>query len=210
MFICGCTHCRATAELNTLFYIVTIINITFLCSKETSYTVDWEIFHAENNSRKKFVVLNFHDSFDHEIFLMVDGYNMAELPVLPCIRIESQVSLAVTLWLSGVVVDRAFTLGGVDMRARLFIDHCCVYVFICMLNFRSWSEQRNYFNSEILSMVMNAHTYTHVHTTHRVTSLPNGTLYLEDIIFFLQCISTQMWYMYTSTHSLYQQKVLEH
>ena len=37
---------------------------------------------------------------------------------------QSQVSLAVTLWLSGVVVNQTFTLGGVDVRACLFIDHC--------------------------------------------------------------------------------------
>ena len=33
---------------------------------------------------------------------------------------ENQVSLAVTLWLSGVVVDRAFTSGGVDVRAQAY------------------------------------------------------------------------------------------
>ena len=39
---------------------------------------------------------------------MVDGYNMN----------GNQVSLAVMLWLSGVVVDRAFISGGLDMRAE--------------------------------------------------------------------------------------------
>ena len=38
-------------------------------------------------------------------------------------------SLAVTLWLSVVVVDRTFTLGGVDVCACLFIDDCCVDVY---------------------------------------------------------------------------------
>ena len=33
---------------------------------------------------------------------------------------ENQVSLAVTLWLSGVVVDRTFTSGGVDVRAQAY------------------------------------------------------------------------------------------
>ena len=43
--------------------------------------------------------------------------------------------LVVTLWLSGVVVDQTFTLGGVDVRARLFIVHYQVDVSICVLNF---------------------------------------------------------------------------
>ena len=36
----------------------------------------------------------------------------------------------------------------------LFIEHrhCCVNVFIRMLNFRSWSQPRTYFNSEISSI----------------------------------------------------------
>ena len=34
------------------------------------------------------------------------------------------------LWLSGVVIDRTFTSGGVDVRACLFVDHRCVNVFI--------------------------------------------------------------------------------
>ena len=53
------------------------------------------------------------------------------------------------LWLSRVVVDRTLTSGGVDVRARLFVDHRCVNVFIRVLNFRGWSQPRNYFNSEI-------------------------------------------------------------
>ena len=53
---------------------------------------------------------------------------------------ESQLSLVVTLWLSGVVVDRAFTSGGGDARGRLFIDYCCVTVFICVSNFCCWSQ----------------------------------------------------------------------
>ena len=35
---------------------------------------------------------------------------------------ERQISLAVTLWLSRVVVDWTFTSVGVDVRARLFVD----------------------------------------------------------------------------------------
>ena len=62
---------------------------------------------------------------------------------------ENQVSLVVTLWLSGVVVDRTFTPGGVDVCACLFVDHCCINVFIRVFNFRGWSQPRNYFNSEI-------------------------------------------------------------
>ena len=29
------------------------------------------------------------------------------------------------------------------------VDHCHVNVFICVLNFRGWSQPRKYFNSEI-------------------------------------------------------------
>ena len=40
---------------------------------------------------------------------------------------------------STVIADRTFTSGGVDVRARLFIDYCCVNVFPCVLNFCGWS-----------------------------------------------------------------------
>ena len=46
---------------------------------------------------------------------------------------ENQVSLAVMLWLSGVVIDQTFTLGGVDVHACLLVDHCCVNAFMCVL-----------------------------------------------------------------------------
>ena len=47
------------------------------------------------------------------------------------------VSLSVTLWLSGVVVNRTFTSGGIDVCTRLFVvDHRHVNVFIRVLNFR--------------------------------------------------------------------------
>ena len=36
-----------------------------------------------------------------------------------------------------------------DACARLFVDHCHINVIIHVLNFRSWSQPRNYFNSEI-------------------------------------------------------------
>ena len=34
---------------------------------------------------------------------------------------ENQVLLAITLWPSGVVIDRAFTLGGADVRAQAYL-----------------------------------------------------------------------------------------
>ena len=37
-------------------------------------------------------------------------------------RLLYQVSLAVTLWLLGLVLDQAFTLGGVDMRPYCFTN----------------------------------------------------------------------------------------
>ena len=42
---------------------------------------------------------------------------------------------AITVWLSGVVVDWMFTSGGVDVHALLFVDHHCVNVFIRVSNF---------------------------------------------------------------------------
>ena len=50
---------------------------------------------------------------------------------------------------SGVVIDWTFTSGGVDVHAHLFVDHCCAYFRIRVLNFHGWSQLRNYFNSEI-------------------------------------------------------------
>ena len=35
------------------------------------------------------------------------------------------------------------------MRACFFVDHRRVNVFARVLNFRSWSQQKNYFNSAI-------------------------------------------------------------
>ena len=48
-------------------------------------------------------------------------------------------SLAVMLWLSGAVVDRAFTSEGVDVCVQLFIDHRCVNVLIRVSNFPQFS-----------------------------------------------------------------------
>ena len=63
-------------------------------------------FHVKNNSRKKF-----RGSFNPQKFFNVDGYNMN----------ENQVSLAVTLWLSRVVVDRTFTSGGLDVCTQAYL-----------------------------------------------------------------------------------------
>ena len=49
--------------------------------------------------------------------------------------LESQLSLVVMLWLSGVVIDRTFSSGGVDMRARLFVDHRCIKFFCSCVEF---------------------------------------------------------------------------
>ena len=47
----------------------------------------------------------------HGIFLTVDGYNMN----------KNQILLAITLWLSGVVVNWAFTSGGVGMCVQAYL-----------------------------------------------------------------------------------------
>ena len=69
---------------------------------------------------------------------MVDGYiynGQAAGSFQALILVYYQVLLVVTLWLSGIVVDQTFTLGGVDVRACLFIVHCRVDVSIRVLNF---------------------------------------------------------------------------
>ena len=53
-------------------------------------------------------------------------------------------SLAVMLWLSGVVVIYLGRCG--YARGSLFVDHICVDV---LLNFGGLSQLRNYFNSKI-------------------------------------------------------------
>ena len=63
----------------------------------------------------------------------------------------------VILWLSGVVIDQTFTLGGVDMCTHLFIDHRCINVFIHILNFCGWSQPQNYFSSETFRIYCNLH-----------------------------------------------------
>ena len=35
------------------------------------------------------------------------------------------------------------------MCVHLFVEHCCVTVFIRVLNSRGWSQPQNHFNSEI-------------------------------------------------------------
>ena len=55
---------------------------------------------------------------------------------------ESQVSLAVTLWLS-VVIDWTFTMGGVHVCTCLIT---ATHVFIHVLNFHGWSQPRNFPN----------------------------------------------------------------
>ena len=64
-------------------------------------------------------------------------------------QVSGEPAMVVTLWLSAGVVDRTFSLGGVDVHARLFVYHYCENAFIRVLNFRDWSQMRNYFNSEI-------------------------------------------------------------
>ena len=65
---------------------------------------------------------------------MVDSYIIIiwtsawRIPSIQCITRymyrESKVALDITLWLSGVIGDRTFTLGGMDVHASLFIEYC--------------------------------------------------------------------------------------
>ena len=75
-------------------------------------------FHVKNNSREKFVLLNFRGFVRSEnFFLTVDDARYQ----------ESQGSLA-------VVVDWTFTPGSVDLRASLFTDHRRVFLFFeCLI-----------------------------------------------------------------------------
>ena len=62
----------------------------------------------------------------HEIFLTVHGYNApGEFPVFSLLPGIGDRSL--------YMVDRTFTSRGVDLRAHLFIDHCCVSFFECLI-----------------------------------------------------------------------------
>ena len=64
----------------------------------------------------------------HDICLVVDE-RLERSSLLPGIE---RVSLPVTLWLSGIVVDWTFTSEGVDVHARLFVDHHRVNnLFMC-------------------------------------------------------------------------------
>ena len=51
-----------------------------------------------------------------KFFLTVDSYIMASAYY----QVSGKLSLVVSLWLSGVVVDRTFTSGGVDVRAHAY------------------------------------------------------------------------------------------
>ena len=56
---------------------------------------------------------------------MVDSYIMNECLERSCrlvyYPVESQLLLVVTVWLSGVVIDWTFTLGGVDVSAHTYL-----------------------------------------------------------------------------------------
>ena len=52
---------------------------------------------------------------------MVDSYMMERSCRLVYYPVESQLSLVVTVWLSGVVIDWTFTLGGVDVSAHTYL-----------------------------------------------------------------------------------------
>ena len=142
MFICGCTHCRATAELNTIaqseLYVMTAT--LFICG----------CIHCRATAELNTIAQS-------ELYIMT---------ILPCSYVVAP------------TVEQLQSSTPYFTLSQLLILHFC-------------AQNKLY--------IMNAHIYTHVHTTHRVTSLPNGILY---IVFFLQCISTLMWY--TSTHCLYQ------
>ena len=91
-------------------------------------SVDREIFTLKIICTKKFGVDKFSQFVRSAKFVVtVDGYKMNKclecflvFSQLPRYR-ESQLSLVITLWLSGVVVDWKSTSGGVDIRARLLV-----------------------------------------------------------------------------------------
>ena len=61
--------------------------------------------------------------------LYVPGVFLA-FSLLPGVRRARYRCMAVTLWLSGVVVNQTFTSGGVDVRTCLFVNHrhVCLYL----------------------------------------------------------------------------------
>ena len=70
------------------------------------------------------MLINFCSLFDpRNTFLMVDSYTMYECLECSCCLVyyqESQLSLVVTLWLSGIVIDQPFALGGVDVSVHTY------------------------------------------------------------------------------------------
>ena len=79
--------------------------------KFVDHTVDQEIFTLKIIHIKKFCGFKFSWFVPStNFFLMFDHYNMD----------ENQVSVAVTLWLSGVVIDQTFTSGSVDVRTQAY------------------------------------------------------------------------------------------
>ena len=70
-------------------------------------------------------MINFRGLFIPQNFLMVDSYMMDKRLERSCrlvyYPVESQLSLVVTVWLSGVVIDWTFTLGGVDVSAHTYL-----------------------------------------------------------------------------------------
>ena len=104
------------------------------------------------------------------------------------------VTLAVTLWLLGVLINWTFTSGGMDMRACLFVDCRRVNVFICMLNFCSWSEPQKCFNSEIFliygtlytSILLSAYKNVHVVApcVYHVPCAVDGPVFIVSLLLY--------------------------
>ena len=71
-----------------------------------------------------------------------------------------------------VVVDRTFALGGVDLRACFFIDHCCVnFTFTCFFFSRLKSQPRNVLTAKFSQCTYMVYLYCIAGNFHENTSI---------------------------------------
>ena len=151
-------------------------------------TVDWETFTLKIIHMKNFRVIKFSWFRSiREIFLTVDDCSMDKRPESSWCLVYYQVSGEPGIACCSHWSD--IYLGECGLACASFTDHRRIILFLCVLNFHSWSRPRNDFNSEIFPTYGTYTTRTCVvwlvETTHKwklsiygtslgVASLPEG------------------------------------
>ena len=121
----------------------------------------WEVFTLNTIRVKMFCGVNFSQFCSILIiFITVDDYNRDKVP--GAFLAFNTTRYWKSLVLLVVVVNGIFTLGewGVDFHARLFIDYCRIIFFVHMLNFRCWSQPRNYLTAKFSRSILLVVSYT--------------------------------------------------